>query len=487
MSSKISFTFIDGPTRGAKFGVDERMVCIIGRADDCNIRIPDGGDFGISKYHCILDINPPEVFIKDLGSTNGTLVNGVKVGTGSSTSPSGTLITSPVRVLNHGDRLCIGTINIQVGIFIPAECSSCSCIIHPDKLASSHRTQGSFICEKCYVNSAIESIRATNQMAMCRVDGEQPTMPSEGMDTPVNPKKNLEVKSFFNIEGYGIIRKLGEGSMGAAYLAEDKKSGGKVALKILLPATAPGKQHLEDFLREIDNTIILAHPSIVKVFNSGYSNGTFYYSMEYLEYGDLHSHVVRSGGKLPVPEALDIMYQILDGIDYAHSAEIPYVKMKDGTINRGTGLVHRDLKPSNIFLESIAPSRVKIADFGLAKAFDLAGLSGCTVTGTFAGTPCFMCRQQLINYKYSRPDIDLWAAVATLYFMLTGNSPRELLEGEDQCKKILESDPIPIRQRNPCLPVPLAELIDQALNDKEKLFFQTASSLKKALQSLSNP
>ena len=73
----------------------------------------------------------------------------------------------------------------------------------------------------------------------------------------------------------------------------------------------------------------------------------------------------------------------------------------------------------------------KVGDYGLSKAFDLAGLSGQTCTGAVAGTPAFLPRQQVINFKYARPEVDVWAAAAFLYYLLTVRPPREFPPGMD--------------------------------------------------------
>ena len=165
-------------------------------------------------------------------------------------------------------------------------------------------------------------------------------------------------------------------------------------------------------------------------------------------------------------------------------AEIPNIKLGNGGFGKGRVLVHRDLKQSNIFLGNVnGKLTVKIGDYGLAKAFDLAGLSGQTLTGTKAGTPVLMCRQQLLNYKYVQPEVDVWAAAACLYFMLTGTYPRNFIHG-DAFLAVLQNDPVPIRQRDPNIPKRLAEMIDLALVEKPEIYFKSANEFKQALLNL---
>src|SRR4051812_28395734 len=102
------------------------------------------------------------------------------------------------------------------------------------------------------------------------------------------------------------------------------------------------------------------------------------------------------------------MLQLLDALAHAH----------------GQGLVHRDIKPGNVLLMDPEGEVVKLSDFGLAKSFQHAGLSGMTVTGGVGGTPAFMPREQLINFKYTKPTSDVWSMGAMLYYLLTGQFVR---------------------------------------------------------------
>ncbi|RCJ14555.1 hypothetical protein A6S26_10590 [Nostoc sp. ATCC 43529] len=122
---------------------------------------------------------------------------------------------------------------------------------------------------------------------------------------------------------------------------------------------------------------------------------------------------------------------------------------------------------------------IKIADYGLAKAFDQAGLSGQTMSGTHAGTPVFMPRQQVINFKYAKPEVDIWATAACLYFMLTGAFPRNFVG--DPFLAVLQTNAVPIRKRDASIPKKLAELIDLALVDQPEIHFKDAATFKQAL------
>lgn len=180
-------------------------------------------------------------------------------------------------------------------------------------------------------------------------------------------------------------------------------------------------------------------------------------------------------------EAMEIILQALDGLEYAHNVDVN-VKLADGTSVASRGIVHRDLKPANIFLSGKGAGRVaKIADVGLGKAFDMAGLSGQTRTGAVVGTPFFISRPQVINYKYAKPDIDVWSMAATLYNMLTGKFPRKFLKGKDPWQIVLQNKAEPIGEREPSIPYKLAEAIDMALVDQPEIKVKTARELKKLL------
>lgn len=284
------------------------------------------------------------------------------------------------------------------------------------------------------------------------------------------------------IRGYKLVRKLGAGGFGEVYLALNQQNGEMVALKVMLPNIAANQRAIDKFLREMANTKALNHPHVVKLRDYGYSDGTFFFTLEYCEGGSVADLMQQRGGRLSIQEAVAIILQALDGLEYAHNAEIPYVKRADGTIGKGRGLVHRDIKPSNIFLTKVGNVySAKVGDYGLAKAFDFAGLSGQTMSGSeVAGTLPFMPRQQVIEFKYAKPEVDVWAMAATLYMMLTGECSRNFV-GNDPLLIVLQTNAIPIRQRNPSIPKPLAEVIDLALIDNPEIYFKTATEFKQAL------
>jgi eukaryotic-like serine/threonine-protein kinase len=209
--------------------------------------------------------------------------------------------------------------------------------------------------------------------------------------------------------------------------------------------------------------------------------GTFFFTLEYCSGGSADRLPRQRDNPLPIDEACSMIRQVLIGLEYVHNTELS-VDLPDGSTAQARGLVHRDLKPSNIFLTGTGASQVaKVGDYGLAKAFDLASLSGLTMTGDRAGTMAFMPRQQVINFKKAKSEVDVWAA-ASLYFLLTGRFPRHFPDDEDPIQVVLRTQRTPIREHNPAIPSRLAKLLDETLIDNPRIIFRTAEEFRQALE-----
>jgi serine/threonine-protein kinase len=267
--------------------------------------------------------------------------------------------------------------------------------------------------------------------------------------------------------------------MGEVWLVQEEKTGRQYALKTMLPEVAANKLAKDTFLREAMLGEALDHKNIIKVFKTGCESGVFFILMELCQGGSVDKYMERCGGKLPLDVATFIILQVLDGLEYAHHAN---VSVKCGWRTRESrGVVHRDFKPANIFLtdNSTYPA-AKVADFGLAKGFETAGLSKHTRTGTIAGTPVFQPRQQIANFKYAKPDVDVWATAASYYYMLTANFTKDI-KGKDIWLAMYTEKAVPIRQRDPQIPEKLAAVIDQALVETPDIGIKSARELKQQI------
>lgn len=292
-----------------------------------------------------------------------------------------------------------------------------------------------------------------------------------------------------SLANYELDRKLGQGGMGAVFRVRDRSAGTVRALKIVLPEYMRRPQIRTYFAREMQNSLALVHPHIVKSFEAGDSSGAPYLLMEYCPGGSVDALVEKLGGRIPLQQAVAITLDVLDALEYAHKVEIREVLLSDGTTATAHGLVHRDIKPQNILLaENSGKPIAKLGDYGLSKAYELAGLSGVTTKGMVLGTFAFMPRKQLGDTLKAGPEVDIWAVAATLYAMLTGETPRDFTVDADVPPDaydfyiVQETAPLPILSREPGVPAPLAELLDRALDDEGDLAFQTASEFRRALQ-----
>ncbi len=454
MSAKVTLTITEGKLSGRQYIFDSRTSCIIGRDKDCNIKLPnDKNHSAISRYHCLLDINPPDIRIRDFGSKNGTYVNSKKIGQRqeNQTPDEAAEDIFPEFDLKDNDEIKLSNTVFNVSIEN-----------QPDEII-------------------------INNFFPPTIDFDN--NPTEAPNLLGYIKKLLGLAKAGNnnlvaIKGYDIIQLLGRGGCGEVYLAEHNTSKKIIALKVMLPQVAASEYAVNLFLRETENIKILRHPHVVNLIDYGYSEGIFFFTMEYCQGGTVEDLIRQQQGKLPIDIATAIILQVLDGLEYSHNVEIPYVKLKDGNFGKGKGLVHRDLKPGNIFLTyQDGKISAKIGDYGLSKAFDLAGLSGQSMTGTRAGTPVFIPRQQVLEFKYAKPEVDVWAAAASLYYMLTGYYPRDFT-GKDIFLEVLRNKPVQIRRRDANIPQKLAEVIDLALKEEPEIYFKSAKAFKRALLSV---
>jgi ABC-type transport system substrate-binding protein len=206
------------------------------------------------------------------------------------------------------------------------------------------------------------------------------------------------------LAGLRVKARIGEGAMGAVYLAEEISGGRRVALKVLAPELARDERFRQRFLRESVIAAGLDHPNIVRTVASGDEDGVLYLAMDYVEGADLRELLQRNGSLDP-ERAVGLIAQVADALDAAHAA----------------GLVHRDVKPGNIILSGNEPSeRAYVCDFGLAR--HVSSVSSLTGERGFVGTIDYVPPEQ-IEGRQLDGRADIYSLGCVLYECLAGTRP----------------------------------------------------------------
>ncbi|HWB60140.1 MAG TPA: serine/threonine-protein kinase [Chthoniobacteraceae bacterium] len=200
-----------------------------------------------------------------------------------------------------------------------------------------------------------------------------------------------------------ILELLGRGGMGVVYKARQKQLDRMVALKILAVPASGDPAFAERFAREALALARLSHPHIVAVYDSGRTDGLYYFLMEYVDGMNLRQ--LLNNAKITPGEALAIVPQICEALQYAHDQ----------------GIVHRDIKPENILIDKTG--HVKIADFGLAKIIGREADITLTATGAAMGTPQYMAPEQIERPQQVDHRADIYSVGVVFYQMLTSELP----------------------------------------------------------------
>jgi serine/threonine protein kinase len=265
---------------------------------------------------------------------------------------------------------------------------------------------------------------------------------------------------------YEVVRELGKGAMGVVYLAKDPLIGRLVALKTIRPAAHADddetKEFQQRFIREAQAAGILNHPSIVTVHDIGQDeNGTSFIAMEYVE-GQNLKEMLSQGRIMSFEQIGEIVAQVADALDFAHSK----------------GIVHRDVKPANIIL--VDGNRAKIMDFGIAK---ISSGGSLTTTGQFLGTPNYMAPEQIKGAPVDGRT-DIFSLGICLYECLTRRKPF----GGDSLTTIsyrIVHEPFPpLREVNPQIPEGFEEIAATCLAKDPAKRYQRGRDLAIALRAV---
>ena len=595
MHGKIILEVTDGTDAGQKYEYTGTNRVFIGRQDDCGIVLSEKT---VSRYHCILTINPPTVRLQDFGSLNGTYINGEKIGQRDRDKSWEEAKNEVSREfdLHDGDRIRLGK-RCELKCSIEQEIISDVTISDEDlgpseeerikiekaekekaerekaerekaerekaekekaerekaerekaerekaerekaamekaerekaakeKAAKEKAEREKAAKEKAEKEKAAREKAEKEKAEKEKAEKEKQKMQArgggkktcQGCGKPFVPKaedNNLcpecladrakildgilaailgdamerkePSKGASPVEGYDKVALLGKGGMGEVWKVRERSTGKILALKTMLPQVAADEKGKKMFLREASLCEQLNHKNVVKTYQTGCANGVFYILMDLCQGGSAQDLMERNRGRLSLNMATYIILQALTGLDYVHNLDVSVEIRKKGLWSSGTkqveahGLVHRDFKPGNIFLSDRSDHPVAmVADFGMAKAFETAGMTDMTSSGQASGTVAFMPRQQALDYRFSKPEVDVWAAAASYYYMLTGMPPKNLKPQPLLWQSLVQEPAVPIRKRNSAIPARIAEVIDRALVERPEIGCKTAAALRR--------
>jgi len=402
-----------GPHEGLRFEFDRHDTFLVGRSSQAHLCLSNDPHF--SRHHFRIEVSPPRCFLVDLGSNNGTFVNGSKV---------------QDTYLVDGDVISGGRTRIRIGVKSPAPVPA------DDRAVRSPPAKGAAAVESQAISSGGKAPRGVLATAPVKVPG------------------------------YELLGELGRGSMGVVYRAIQKTTGETVAVKVMLPIHVASPERMQLFIREAGIMSRLSHPYIIRFLEMGMAGEQFFVATEYVE--TIPVEKIVEGQPLPtrIRICCGIACRVLDALRYAHARS----------------LVHRDIKPANILLSRQGRKlHTKLADFGLAKNFEDAGLSDMTEDHESRGSPAYMAPEQIISSRYAKPACDLYSLGVTLYQYLSGRLPFDSYPGLTILRAIIEDPPIPIQNVCPQIPKDLAALVHRALAKEPADRFASAEEMYRAL------
>ena len=414
----------DGPHAGQKFEFDRHAAFIVGRSPEAACAMVK--DLFLSRFHFLIEYQSPTCFLRDMGSRNGTKVNGELAGE---------------ILLNNEDRIEAG--NSQFIIRLDKNdlkawrirCADCGEVAPAEVGVSDDQSESmmEWLCKACA---------------------------DKRRKFPAPPPD------------YVYESLIGAGGMGEVYKARHRPTGNLAAIKCVIPAIAASQKARDYFRREMSVLRDLQHPNIVHFRGIFEHRGQFQLIMEYVDGVDAMRWLKRLEGTAPIATACWIGVKLMEGLAHAHEK----------------GYVHRDVKPSNVLIaqgESESRPLVKLTDFGLAKNFrENARFTGLTRQGDIGGSIGFIAPEHIHNFRMVKESADIYSAACTIYFLLTGDYP--ILDFDprrpDAYVMVLEHPVVPLRVRRPDAPEGLEAALRKAMRKQPERRWATAQEFADAMR-----
>jgi serine/threonine protein kinase len=367
---------ISGPNAGPRRPLTDHAVLVVGRGEDCDLRLNDPS---VSRVHARITLLDGRVYLEDAGSRWGTLVNGVP---------------TESRELTPGDRVEIGDTQLQLETDSPLVTT----------IAPIHQR----ILQRL---STVRRRNGTRHAKRPERNGKRPNRPPDHDQPDARRPIDLETLVGKKFLRYRVDSILARPRSGVVFRASDLRHQGRtVALKVFQRDYFKDPRGAKRFLRAMRTTIPLEHENLVRVHAAGRTRGLCFTASEFVD-GESVSQMIRRigvAGMLDWRNAWHIAVGVAEALEFAHEAKI----------------VHRNLGPSNILVRS-ADRCVKLGDLMLAKALDETYDEKITRSGEVVGDLRYLSPEQLSGEQPIDARADIYSLGATLYAVLTGRAPFE--------------------------------------------------------------
>jgi eukaryotic-like serine/threonine-protein kinase len=282
-----------------------------------------------------------------------------------------------------------------------------------------------------------------------------------GLLNPWQAKQIFDGRTKFNLGAYWICDSIGKGGMGQVFKGQLNKTGPSVAIKVL-PRNKCTPEAIANFSREIKAMASLNHSNLVRAVDSGKDGNVHYLVTEYVDGVDLRK-LIRRSGPLGMTAAANIVYQVADGLEHAHSK----------------GIIHRDVKPGNVLVTP--QGEAKLSDLGLAGPLE-ATAENDPRYGKIVGTADYLSPDQVKDPWNPTPAWDIYALGCTLYYIVTAKVAFPGGSTSDKARAHLELRPLDPRLLNPRLSPEFVDMLADMMAKIPSQRIPTATAVKERLK-----